>query len=190
MKQTGRPPFEITQAVLNKARKLRAQGLSKKESAAGLEISYSTLMQKQRQNERLWQVMEKGREDYFKNLPERPITKWSKRGLFLRAMNHDTTAQIAFLCRYCPDEWVRHGIPPRAKREMAEKQRKEALKKLYSKRIRRLASSPKLSLQPSSMQPIKLGIYVGSDSSHRRVLIIPVSSWERPVDRIGCISSS
>lgn len=178
MKQTGRPPFKITRSVLSKARKLMAQGVSKIEVASGLEISYSTLMQKQRENERLWKAMRKGREDYIRNNPppERPVTKWSMRGLFLRAQNHDTTAQIAFLSRYCPDEWVRYGIPPRAKREMAKKQRQEALKKLYSKRVRRLARKPKLTMQTPVIQPVKLGIYLGEDSSHKRILILSVCS--------------
>ncbi len=178
MKQTGRPPFKITLSVLSKARRLMAQGISKMEVASGLEISYSTLMQKQRKNEHLRKAMAMGREDYMKRhpRPERPVTKWSMQGLFLRARNHDTTAQIAFLSRYCPDEWVRYGIPPRAKREMAEKQRQEALKKLYNSRLRRVARKPKLTMQTSAIQPVKLGIYVGKDSSLKKILIMPLYS--------------
>ena len=84
----GRPPFQITPEVCKKAESLAAQGLTLRETALALNISYQTLNEKTKEYAEFSEAIETGR--------AKGVAQVSN-ALFKKATGGDVTAQKHYL---------------------------------------------------------------------------------------------
>lgn len=91
MGKVGKPPFEITPEVCEKAYKYASQGCTKKQIAESLGINYSTLNKKEHQFDEFAEAIKKGQAV--------GITEVTNK-LYEKALNGDTTSILFYLkCR-------------------------------------------------------------------------------------------
>lgn len=95
-KKAGRPPFEITPAVLRKTEELAGRGLTLEQIARVLGIGYTTLNEKRKKFPEFLQAIKDGQ--------AKGVEKVSN-ALFENALDGNTTAQIFYLKNRAPDMW-------------------------------------------------------------------------------------
>ena len=98
----GRPPFEVTQAVLDRVEHCASIGLNLGQTAAVLGISYETLNERRKEFPEINQIIEKGKSIGVEGVAG---------ALHDKAMSGDITAIKYYLGNRAKDDWSdRQGI--------------------------------------------------------------------------------
>lgn len=94
MAERGRPPFEITDEILNKAESYAARGLNQQQIADALGIGISTLMDKKKEYEDFSEAIKRGKAKGIAHVAN---------NLLKNVDNGNVTAQIFYL--KCQAQW-------------------------------------------------------------------------------------
>lgn len=108
----GRPAFEITDDVCNKAEQYAAEGLTQEQIATALGMGERTLYEKVKKFPQFAQAIKRGQAKGIQEVAN---------ALFQNAMKGNVTAQIFFLKNRSPETWKDRNIPDDSEQPKASK---------------------------------------------------------------------
>ena len=106
MARIGKPPFEITQEVIDKCKRLAAQGLNYEQIASCIGLHVSTLIEKRKAYPELDEAIKEGRNEGIANVSN---------ALYEKAMSGDNVSMIFFLKNRAPESWRDNPAPQEEK---------------------------------------------------------------------------
>jgi len=95
----GRPPFEVTPAILKKVEKFASLGLTEEQIATNLGWSYNTLLAKKKKYSEFLQAIQRGKAKGISDISN---------AVFQSAMDGNVSNQQFYLKNRAPDQWKDH----------------------------------------------------------------------------------